>query len=95
MATVVTPAPASPAAIAAPAVTAAPPATAQPPPLVWPDVEVAAVVGSGRRGTAIVNGEVLVVGEESTEGLVLERIESQVAVLRFQGETRRFIVRKR
>jgi len=92
VATVVTPAPA---AIAATAVTAAPPATAQPPPVVWPDVEVAAVVGSGRRGTAIVNGEVLVVGEESTEGLVLERIEPQAAVLRFQGETRRFIVRKR
>lgn len=61
----------------------------------WPDVEVSAVVGSGRRGSAIINGQVMVIGEESEEGLQLERIEPQAAVLRYRGATRRFIVRKR
>jgi hypothetical protein len=93
---------------AAPAVVAAPPPKPVPPaprpepapppaPAVveWPDVEVSAVVGSGRRGSAIINGQVMVIGEESEEGLQLERIEPQAAVLRYRGATRRFIVRKR
>ena len=56
---------------------------------------VAAVVGGGRRGTALINGRVMVLGEESEEGLRLERIEPHAAVLRYKGELRRFIVRKR
>ena len=50
---------------------------------------------AGGRGSAIVNGRLLVVGEENDEGLLLDRIESQTAVLRYKGETRRFIVRRR
>ena len=67
----------------------------EPEPVVWPDVEVAAVVGGGRRGTALINGRVMVLGEESEEGLRLARIEPHAAVLRYKGELRRFIVRKR
>ena len=61
----------------------------------WPEVEVSAAVGGGRRGSAIVNGDLLVVGEENEEGLLLDRIEPQTAVLRYQGETRRFTVKRR
>ena len=61
----------------------------------WPEVEVTAAVGGGRRGSAIVNGDLLVVGEENEEGLLLDRIEPQTAVLRYHGETRRFTVKRR
>jgi hypothetical protein len=61
----------------------------------WPGVEVSAIVGIGRRGSAIVNGDLIRIGEENEEGLVLDRIESQSAVLKYQGETRRFMVKKR
>ena len=74
---------------------ARPDAPAVPTVVEWPDVAVSAVVGSGRRGSAIINGQILVIGEESAEGLQLERIEPQAAVLRYRGATRRFIVRKR
>ena len=78
---------------AAPLAQAVTPAEA--PVVVWPEIVVSATVGSGTRGSALINGVLLTVGEETNEGLLLEKIEPRAAILSYRGETRRFAVGKR
>lgn len=63
--------------------------------VVWPEVVISATVGGGTRGSALINGVLLTVGEETKDGLLLVKIEPRAAVLTYKGETRRFIVGKR
>jgi hypothetical protein len=61
----------------------------------WPEIEITAIIGGGKRGGVLINGEMIVIGEASTEGISLVKIEAQAAVLQYQGEKRRFTVKKR
>lgn len=61
----------------------------------WPEIEITAIIGGGKRGGVLINGEMIVIGEASTEGISLVKIEAQAAVLQYKGATHRFTVRKR
>ena len=63
--------------------------------VVWPEVTLTATVGRGTRGSALINGILLTVGEATNEGLLLEKIEPRAAIVSYRGETRRFVVGKR
>lgn len=55
---------------------------------VWPALMVTAVIGSGKKGSALVNGNVVSIGEELEEGPTLKSISKQSAVFEWDGETR-------
>ena len=63
--------------------------------LEWPAIELTAIVGGGTRGSALINGDLLTVGEENVDGVTLVKIESQAALLQFNGQQRRFTVKKK
>jgi len=88
-----TPEPASPAAPAPPAVTPSPfkPAVLPPPeppqpPVDWPSLTLDGVLGKGRNGAAIINREVIGVGE-TVKGATLVSIGKQGVNLEYEGET--------
>ena len=53
----------------------------------WPKIEVSGFMGSGRKGAAILNGEVIQVGNE-IEGVLVKSIDGRSVVLEYQGEQR-------
>ena len=53
----------------------------------WPKVEVSGFMGSGKKGAAILNGEVVQVGGE-IEGVLVKSIDGRSVVLEYQGEQR-------
>ena len=61
----------------------------------WPQVEVSALVGSGSRGSALINGDLLMVGEANAADVTLVQIEPQAALLEFKGQRRRVPVKRR
>lgn len=63
--------------------------------LEWPAIELTAIVGGGTRGSALINGDLLTVGEENVDGVTLMKIESQAALLQFNGQQRRFTVKRK
>lgn len=61
-------------------------------PVVWPAVNLSAIVGAGSRGSALLNGEPLAVGQQTTDGISLVSVEARAALLEYQGERKRFLV---
>ena len=61
-------------------------------PVVWPAVNLSAIVGAGSRGSALLNGELLAVGQQTTDGIALVSVEARAALLEYQGERKRFLV---
>ncbi len=58
----------------------------------WPELKVTAVIGSGKRGSVLVNGNVVSVGEELEEGPVLKSVSRQAAVFEWDGDRRTIFV---
>ena len=58
----------------------------------WPVLKVTAVIGSGKKGSVLVNGTVISVGEELEEGPVLKSVSRQAAVFEWDGDTRTIFV---
>ena len=58
----------------------------------WPELKVTAVIGSGKRGSVLVNGTVVSVGEELEEGPVLKSVTRQAAVFEWDGDRRTIYV---
>ena len=58
----------------------------------WPELRVTAVIGSGKRGSVLVNGTVVSVGEELEEGPVLKSVTRQAAVFEWDGDRRTIFV---
>ncbi len=58
----------------------------------WPPLKVTAVIGSGKKGSVLVNGTVISVGEELEEGPVLKSVSRQAAVFEWDGDTRTIFV---
>jgi hypothetical protein len=56
--------------------------------VIWPEIVLTAVMGSGTKGVAHVNGEVIGTGEKSREGLLLKGVEEQRALFELGGEQR-------
>lgn len=70
-------------------------ATATPPAqpvatVVWPELEITAIVGGGARGSALINGRMLTVGEENEDGVKVVKIEQQQLLLEYCGLRRYF-----
>ena len=61
----------------------------------WPALKVTAVIGSGARGSVLVNGAVVSVGEETEAGPVLKSVSRQAAVFEWDGERRTIFVSSR
>ena len=75
----------SPAPSGATAVIPAPPAiTAEP---AWPSLRCTGVMGTGKRGTAIINGQMVNIGEK-IEGAMIINITGPVVTLKFNNKTR-------
>ena len=55
------------------------------PPVVWPAIEVNGIVGREKNGSALLNGEIVAVGD-SIEGAKVISIKGQTVELEFQGE---------
>jgi len=74
---------------AQPAVTTAPAPKVEPTrqPVVWPSLTLTGVMGRGNRGSAIINGEVVGVGEV-VKGVKIAGIGDQGVHLEYQGEKR-------
>jgi hypothetical protein len=66
---------------------AKPPEPAPSPPPVWPSLVLSGVVGKGNNGSAIINGEVVGIGEV-IEGVKVTGIRKQGADLEYQGDVR-------
>lgn len=64
-----------------------PVAPAAPPKPKWPSISLSGFVGRGESGTAILNGQMIAVGE-SISGVEVRSIERRAVRLRFAGETR-------
>ncbi|MDD5704852.1 MAG: hypothetical protein PHR35_02935 [Kiritimatiellae bacterium] len=84
----------APVSVPAPTI-AAPPATAPvtpaetaAEPVVWPTLMLTAVAGSGAKGVAQINGEMLTVGEQTSDGVLLVRVEPQAALVKYGDATR-------
>ncbi len=58
----------------------------------WPELKVTAVIGSGKKGSVLVNGTVVSVGEELEEGPVLKSVSRQAAVFEWDGDSRTIYV---
>ena len=58
----------------------------------WPVLKVTAVIGSGKKGSVLVNGTVISVGEELEEGPVLKSVSRQAAIFEWDGDTRTIFV---
>ena len=58
----------------------------------WPELRVTAVIGSGTKGSVLVNGNVVSVGEELEEGPVLKAVSRQAAVFEWDGDRRTIFV---
>ena len=58
----------------------------------WPELKVTAVIGSGKKGSVLVNGTVVSVGEELEEGPVLKSVSRQAAVFEWDGDRRTIYV---
>ena len=58
----------------------------------WPELKVTAVIGSGKKGSVLVNGTVVSVGEELEEGPVLKAVSRQAAVFEWDGDSRTIYV---
>ena len=58
----------------------------------WPELKVTAVIGSGKKGSVLVNGTVVSVGEELEEGPVLKSVTRQAAVFEWDGDSRTIYV---
>ena len=58
----------------------------------WPELRVTAVIGSGKKGSVLVNGTVVSVGEELEEGPVLKSVTRQAAVFEWDGDRRTIYV---
>ncbi len=58
----------------------------------WPELRVTAVIGSGKKGSVLVNGTVVSVGEELEEGPVLKSVTRQAAVFEWDGDSRTIYV---
>ena len=58
----------------------------------WPELRVTAVIGSGKKGSVLVNGNVVSVGEELEEGPVLKAVSRQAAVFEWDGDRRTIYV---
>ncbi len=58
----------------------------------WPELKVTAVIGSGKKGSVLVNGTVVSVGEELEEGPVLKAVSRQAAVFEWDGDRRTIYV---
>jgi serine/threonine protein kinase len=60
----------------------------------WPSIKVAAIIGGGADGGALVNGQVIPIGYQLPNGAVLRSVESQSATFEYKGQTKKFFVRK-
>ncbi len=58
----------------------------------WPELKVTAVIGSGKKGSVLVNGTVVSVGEELEEGPVLKSVTRQAAIFEWDGDRRTIYV---
>ena len=58
----------------------------------WPELRVTAVIGSGKKGSVLVNGNVVSVGEELEEGPVLKSVTRQAAIFEWDGDRRTIYV---
>ncbi|MBQ6246969.1 MAG: hypothetical protein IJK04_08895 [Kiritimatiellae bacterium] len=58
----------------------------------WPELRVTAVIGSGKKGSVLVNGTVVSVGEELEEGPVLKSVTRQAAIFEWDGDRRTIYV---
>ncbi len=58
----------------------------------WPELKVTAVIGSGKKGSVLVNGTVVSVGEELEEGPVLKSVSRQAAIFEWDGDSRTIYV---
>ena len=58
----------------------------------WPELKVTAVIGSGKKGSVLVNGVVVSVGEELEEGPVLKSVSRQAAIFEWDGDRRTIYV---
>ena len=58
----------------------------------WPELKVTAVIGSGNKGSVLVNGIVVSVGEELEEGPVLKSVSRQAAIFEWDGDRRTIYV---
>ncbi len=58
----------------------------------WPELRVTAVIGSGTKGSVLVNGTVVSVGEELEEGPVLKSVSRQAAIFEWDGDRRTIYV---
>lgn len=76
------PAAASNAAVAPVSVTPLPGVKA---PVTWPPMKLTAIIGKGKKGTARLNGQLLVVGEE-LDGVTLVELSEHGVVLEYKGE---------
>lgn len=59
------------------------------PPVEWPIISISGLVGKGRNGAVIINGEVKSVGQNIEDATII-LIEKQGAWLKYQGEKRFF-----
>ncbi len=64
------------------------------PPVKWPSIKVTAIVGGGDEGGALVNGEVVAIGQRLDNGAILLSVEPQSATFEYEGHTRKFFVSK-
>ena len=60
----------------------------------WPSIKVAAIIGGGADGGALVNGQVIPIGYQLPNGAILRSVESQSATFEYKGQTKRFFVNK-
>ena len=65
-----------------------------PPPVTWPSIKVAAIIGGGADGGALVNGQVIPIGYQLPNGAILRSVESQSATFEYKGQTKRIFVNK-
>ncbi len=61
------------------------------PSVIWPELHISGIMGTGDSGSAIINGTVVGLGEKVGDVTVRE-FERGFVVLEYQGETRRFSV---
>ena len=62
-------------------------------PVKWPQIKVAAIIGGGEEGGALVNGGILPIGQRLDNGALLISVEPQSATFEYQGQTKKFFVR--
>lgn len=75
----------------APRTVVPPPPPPPPPPIIWPELHISGVMGSGESGSAIINGNVIGL-HENIGDVTVRGFGRGFVVLEYQGETRRFSV---